>query len=270
MKKIGFILLFISAIVTAQDQTYTHNLSGIKKVSVAADATIKIVASDTKELKLSFIKHRKHHLQNHSNCDSCERRNKRQYDKRKGLTAIYPGGIDDTNGLGFSIKKEGNTLIINDLKSYIQSKGVQLEIPKSMNLTVDAKNLGTISIEGFTAEVEAQTNTGSIEMLNVTGPITANTNTGYINILFSKVSQNSPISITSANGEIDVSIPENTKADLNINTNATVYTNFDVNINNKDDMRNVSGTRKIVTKLNNGGVPIKLKSAMGNIYLRKK
>lgn len=57
---------------------------------------------------------------------------------------------------------------------------------------------------------------------------------------------------------------------LELKTNGTVYTNFDIEIPTKKGMKNVSGAKKITSAINNGGVKIKLKSSMGNIYLRKK
>ena len=125
-------------------------------------------------------------------------------------------------------------------------------------------------MEGFTGEVEVATNVGKIEMSNVTGPITANTSVGKIDIDFNKVSQTSPITISSSVSEIDVAIPANTKANLELRTQGTVYTNFDFKIPSKKGMPNVSGRKSIVSKLNNGGVKIYIKSSMGNIYLRKK
>ena len=139
-----------------------------------------------------------------------------------------------------------------------------------MNISIDAGNLGSVKIEGFTGEVEVATNVGKIEMKNVTGPITANTSVGKIDIDFSKVNQSSPITISSSVSEIDVAIPSDTKADLELKTQGTVYTNFDFKMPTKKGLPNVSGRKSIVSKINNGGVKIYIKSSMGNIYLRKK
>ena len=191
-------------------------------------------------------------------------------DKRKGLTAIYPGGKDDTNGFGFSIYKEGTTLYINDLKSHFQRHGLYVKLPKNLNISVDGGNLGSIEMEGFTGEVEASSNVGRISMKNVTGPLTIDANVGKVDIDFNKVNQTSPITISSSVSEIDVAIPASTKADLSIKTQGTVYTNFDFKIPRKKGLKNVSGRKSITSKLNNGGVKIYIKSSMGNIYLRKK
>jgi len=281
MKKIFLLLLLISGIVTAQNKEYKHSLSGIKKVRLETNTRTKITVGTTNSLIL------KNYKQSHNDCDNCDheddhdqeivglvngnhKKDKKKEDKRKGLTAIYPGGKDNTNGFGFSIEKEGDLLIVRDLKSHFQRHGIQLELPKNINISVDTGTLGNIEIEGFTSEVEANTNVGRITMKDVTGPITAHSSTGAINIAFSKVNQSSPITVSSSVSEIDVAIPATTKANLEIKTNGTVYTNFNIKIPTKKGMKNISGAKKIQSTINNGGVKIRLKSSMGNIYLRKK
>ncbi|CAL2102658.1 conserved exported protein of unknown function [Tenacibaculum sp. 190130A14a] len=281
MKKILLILLFISGASIAQNKEYTQALSGVKKVRIETNTKTKIVVGASNSLTISHLK------SSHDNCGNCDhdedheaqeshenhsnKRHKEREDKRKGLTAIYPGGKDNTNGFGFSITKDGSTLIIRDLKSHFQRHGIQIELPKNVGISVDTGNLGSIEVIGFTAEVEVNTNVGRIHMTDVTGPITAHSNVGPINIEFSKVSQTSPITVSSSTSEIDVAIPSNTKASLELKTNGTVYTNFDIDVPTpKPGLRNVSGIKKIVSPINNGGVKIKLKSSLGNIYLRKK
>ncbi|WP_272150640.1 hypothetical protein [Tenacibaculum aiptasiae] len=278
MKKIILILLLVSGIITAQNKEYKHSLSGIKKVRIETNTTTKITVGTSNSLVLKNYKH------SHNDCDNCDHDDDHDYDnrfphnnhdktkkdKRKGLTAIYPGGKDNTNGYGFSLEKEGDILYVKDLKSHFQRSGIQLELPKNINISIDTGNLGSLEIEGFTSEVEANTNVGRITMMDVTGPITAHSSVGPINIEFSKVSQLSPITVSSSVSEIDVAIPSNTKANLELKTNGTVYTNFDIEIPTKKGMKNVSGAKSIVSTINNGGVKIKLKSSMGNIYLRKK
>ncbi|WP_435261454.1 hypothetical protein [Tenacibaculum sp. nBUS_03] len=273
MKKLVILLAFIGSSVFSQSKEHKHSLQGIKKVRILSNTKIKVVATNTNSL---LVKNYEKHSENrheriiyprHSNNQNNQ---KKKEEKRKGLTAIYPGGKDNTNGFGFSITKEGNTLIVKDLKSRFQRNGIQFELPKNINVFVDSGNLGSIDIEGFSSEIEADSNCGEINMKNVTGPITAHSSVGAITIDFSKVNQSSPISISSSVGEIDIAIPASTKADLEIKTNKTVYTNFDVNIPTKEGLKNVSGSKRIISTINNGGVQIKLISSMGDIYLRKK
>jgi hypothetical protein len=266
MKKLIVIALFLSGAVFAQQKEYKHSLQGVTKVYIESNTSVNVIASSTSQLviKQSSKKNKEHHWGNHEEDQS-------KKDKKKGLRPIYPGGEDNTNGFGFSISKDGTTLIVRDLKSQFQRHGgLEINLPKTMNISVDAGNLGGIKLSGFTAEVEAETNVGAIKMNNVTGPITVHTSVGAINIDFDTVSQSSPITISSSVSEIDVSIPGNTKADLELRTQGAVYTNFDFPAPPKKGLKRVSPTKSIKASINGGGVKIKIKSSMGTIYLRKK
>lgn len=264
MKKVYILLLFVSTVISAQNNEFKYSLNGITKVVLVSNTKMKLEAGSTNELIITDTKRKNsnHHYPN--------RKSKEKKDKRKGLKAVYPGGNDDTDGYGFSISKEGTILYVTDLKSYMQRRGLSFKLPKNINISVDADNMGSIYMEGFTGEVEASSNIGKIEMKNVTGPITVDGNVGKVDIDFDTVSQKSPITISSSVSEIDVAIPANTKANLELRTQGTVYTNFDFETPKKKGMPNVSGRKSIVSKLNNGGVKIYIKSSMGNIYLRKK
>jgi len=269
MKKIYLLILFVSTIVTAQKKEFKYALTGVKKIVLESSTQIILKAANISALTLS--ENNDHHSEHFFQKDQDHHEHDEgRKDKRKGLTAIYPGGRDNTSGFGFSIIKEGTVLYVIDLKPNFKRHGIKLILPKSINLVINAGRLGSIEMEGFTGEVEASTNIGKIEMKNVTGPITANTSVGKIDIDFDKVSQTSPITISSSVSEIDVTLPTNTKANLEIRTQGTVYTNFDLEMPKKKGLQNVSGRKNIVSKLNNGGVKIFIKSSMGNIYLRKK
>lgn len=261
MKKLFILLLFCSSVTFAQKNTYKKSLSGIKKVRIECDTDVTVVAGTTSELILEEKGNKERHSW---------RGDDKKNDRKKGLRAIYAGGEDNTNGFGFSVSVENGVLILKDLKSHFQRDDIKVTLPKNMDIDINIVNLGSVKMEGFTSEVEVKTNVGEVDLINVTGPITAHTSTGTVTVVFSSVNQSAPITITSATGEIDVALPTNTKADLSIGTNGTVYTNFDFKAPDKKGLPNRSGLKNIDKELNGGGVKIKLKSAMGDIYLRKK
>ena len=266
MRKIILLFIFCSSVAFAQKNTYKKSLQGIKKVRIESGADITVVAGNTSQLILTEMGNKDNHDRFPGHFDD----NKKKKDRKKGLRAIYPGGEDNTDGFGFSVTTENGVLIVKDLKSHFQREDIKVTLPKTMNIDIDSGNLGGIVIDGFTSEVEADANVGEITLKNVTGPITAHTSTGTISVVFTNVSQSSPISISSSVGEIDVALPSNTKANLSVRTNGTVYTNFDFKAPPKKGLPNRSGLKNIEKSLNGGGVKIKLKSSMGNIYLRKK
>ncbi len=250
MKKIAIILIAFLFIGQLSAQDYTQSLQGIKKVKISSESGVKIETHNQNELRIVGDGHE-------------------VPEKAKGLKAVYAGGSDNT-GLGMYVQKEGEILIIKNLKG-MHSRLLEIYLPKTMNITVEKSTLGNLSISGFTSEIEATTNVGHIKLKDVTGPIVAKTATGEINVVFTQVSQSSPISLVSATGAIDVSLPSSTSANLELKTSmGEIYTDFEIKFPVEDNnMKLVGGKRAIKTELNNGGVEISLKSSTGNIYLRK-
>lgn len=266
MKKIILLFIFCSSVAFAQESSYKKSLSGIKKVRIESGADITVVAGSTSQLVLEEMGPENQRR----SFPRVRRDNDKKKDRKDGLRAVYPGGEDNTNGFGFSVTTENGILIVKDLKSHFQREDIKITLPKTMNIDVNSGNLGSIAIEGFSSEVEADSNVGEIDLKEVTGPITAHTSTGTITVIFGTVNQSAPITISSSVGEIDVALPSSTKADLSVRTNGTLYTNFDFKAPPKKGLPNRSGLKNIEKALNGGGVKIKLKSSMGNIYLRKK
>lgn len=275
MKRTGVIInliAFLSVVFMYAQEDYTKSLSGITKVKIEVDTKVKIIVGANNELK--FSKYEFDELDhNHENCDHehhAENYNEKEDDRSKGLRAVYAGGTDNT-GFGMLIEQEGNVLRIKDLKSWMQRKGLQISLPKNMDIHLDCGNMGRATIKGFSSEIEVNTNIGDINLIDVTGPITAHSSTGTIDVDFASVNQSSPISLNSSTGIVDVSLPANTKADLELrSTMGTIYTDFDLQKPEEDGMKVVGATRKIESKLNSGGVKIVLRSSTGNVYLRKK
>ena len=277
IKRTGILVNFIavlSFVFTSAQEDYTKSLNGINKVRIETGTRVKIVIGSANELRFSKYKHDPdeyseddEHYEDEHECEGCEDHQKN--DRSKGLKPVYSGGTDNT-GFGMSIEQEGDVLRIRDLKSWMQRKGLQITLPKDMDIYLDCGNLGSAYLEGFSSEIEVNTNVGGIKLKDVTGPITAHTSTGAVDVIFKNVNQSSPISLSSSTGAVDVSLPTNTKANLELrSTMGTVYTDFDLQISREDGMRVVGNNRKVISKLNGGGVKIVLRSSTGNVYLRK-
>jgi len=269
MKRIELlVILFLMSVgITEAQKDFKQSLSGVNYVKIEMDAKIKLVAGGSSELVISENKDDDNHDHDYD-YDSDEDKQKKN-DKMKGMKPIYAGGVDNT-GFGLSVEKDGDVLEIRDLKSWMQRGSVTITLPKTMNVMLDCGNLGKADVEGFTSEVEVNANVGHINLSNVTGPVTAHTSTGAITVEFSNVNQGSPISISSSTGDVDVTLPTSTKADLEMNSSmGTIYTDFDLETPRSDGMKRIGAIRKIERKLNNGGVKIALRSSTGNVYLRK-
>ncbi len=249
MRKFAILILSLAFVAMAQAQTdYSKSLNGIEWVKIESKSGITIKTYTANELLIKAI----------ARPEISER--------AKGLRLVGEGGNDNTE-VGFYVVQDGNTLIVKNLR---KSEGAEIFLPKTQNIAVKSTWNGDIEVDGFSGEIEADAQlNGSIELVNVNGPVTANTLNGDINVEFGIVKQDSPISIYSTNGAVDVTLPENTPADLSLSsTNGDIYTNFELKREEKNGLKSVSG-RKVNAAINNGGVNISLKSTNGNIYLRK-
>jgi hypothetical protein len=250
------VFLFLCTFVAQAQETYKHSLSGIKKVKIYTDTSIDLKVGSSNQLVIDGANN--------------SRQNNTRKEKSKGLKALYSKGNDNT-GLGLEVTKDGSTLIIKDLESFMKRSGFKIQLPKGIDVYLNSGNLGHVKVDGITSEIEVKTNVGHINLKNVTGPATVSTNTGNITAIFSKVNQSNPISFSTATGDVDVSIASNTKANLALKTTmGTVFTDFTFKVPSSKGLKQYGNSRKISSKLNNGGVKISLKSTTGNIYLRKK
>ncbi len=250
MKKLIVFLCTCVLAINAQAQSdYTKSLNGIEWVKIKSRSEITIKTHDKNEILIKAL--------NLAPIPS----------KAKGLKLVGIGGEDNTD-IGFNVVQTGNDLIVESVR---KSGGAEIYLPKSQNVSVTNTWDGDIYIEGFTGEVEANAKlNGGLTMSNISGPITAYALNEDIKVVFNTINQNSPIVIRTTNGEIDVTLPENTKADLELNSwNGDAYTNFELKRPDRDGLKSISG-KNVKGAINGGGVSIQLKSTNGNIYLRKK
>ena len=193
MKKLFILLIFCSSVTFAQENIFKKSLSGIKKVRIICDTDVNVVTGNSSELTLSEGRMVRDNSGENYIWKSNSKRGKNA--RAKGLRPIYPGGTDNTNGLGFNVTVENGVLTMKDLKSHFQRNQFRVTLPKDMNVEVKIINLGSVKAKGFTSEVEVRANVGEIDLIDVTGPITAHTATGTITVVFGTVNQSAPITI---------------------------------------------------------------------------
>tara|TARA_R110002073_G_scaffold279026_1_gene443095 strand:- start:373115 stop:373864 length:750 start_codon:yes stop_codon:yes gene_type:complete len=249
MKQILTFFLGFTISLTVNAQEYTHSLEGIEWVKIESRANVTVKTHSNKQLLIKG-------------------RSSKELPKRaKGLKLVGEAGTDNTD-VGFYVIKEGNNLIVRNLK---KSEHAEIYLPSSQNISVITNWQGDIEIAGFLGEIEASAKlNGSVKVVDVSGPLTANTLNGTLDVVFTKVNQGSPITVFSTNGALDISLPENTPANVSLSTiNGEIYTNFELRLPDKNGLRAIA-TKKVSGSINDGGVNIQLKTTNGNIYLRKK
>ena len=198
-------------------------------------------------------------------------------ERAKGLKPIYGSGLEDNTNIGINSSKEGTILTLTGLGKGTQNKHYLFKIPKGVNLKINCKSpfasSKTIEVNNFSSEIEISTLMPSVKLNKVTGPVILDLINGDVDIDFNKINQESPISISAINGTVDINMPSNTPANIELKSmNGQFYTDFDIKVDQKEKkgLSYIGGGNNIKAQINGGGVNFKVKTINNNIYLRKK
>ena len=194
-----------------------------------------------------------------------------------GLKPISVSASDNT-GIGLVVEKQENYFSVLKISKNARDKSYIFKVPNRVNLSINdihAEINTTYIINDFKGEMEVNALNSQIKMADISGPVVANATNGNVEIRFTKLTPDKPNSILSVNGFVDVTLPGETKADLQLHTvNGEAYTDWEIDVDDEAsaalpmvanmNMFNIEGT------INGGGIPISIQSVNGDIYLRKK
>jgi len=201
---------------------------------------------------------------------------KKAPDRAAGLQPIAVSASDNT-GIGLVVEKDENSFSVLKMSKNARNKSYKFLVPNRAKLMINdihAEIQTTYIVNDFKGEVEIMALNSQIKMSNVSGPVVANATNGNVEITFNKITPDKPNSILSVNGYVDVTLPKDAAANLELNTvNGDAYTDWEIKVD-KDasaampmvaemNMFNIEGT------INGGGIPISIQSVNGDIFLRK-
>ncbi len=197
-------------------------------------------------------------------------KNKSKQKSREGMRRI------DDNGVSFSIEEADNRVKI----SSSPNNYVDFDIKVPTNFSVDLKTLNDsrIVVQGVNGEHEVSNTNGFIAMKDISGSVIADALNEGMEISFATIDTSATMMFSSLNGDVDISFPENLKADIYARSdNGNIYTDFDIKKNNK--MKNITKTTKngvyqvkkekgISGSINGGGSDMTFKTLNGDILIR--
>lgn len=102
----------------------------------------------------------------------------------------------------------------------------EIKVPRNTNLILHAQQGGDIEVEGVEGDIDINSMNGEIVLRDIASSAVVNTMNGEISAIFKRAPVK-PVSLTSMNGEIDLRLPSDTKANLRMRThNGSIRTNF--------------------------------------------
>ena len=195
-----------------------------------------------------------------------------------GLKPISVSASDNT-GIGLVVDKSEGHFSVLKISQNARNKSYHFKIPNKAKLIINdmhAEINTTYKIFEMKDEIEINALNSDVQLQFVSGPIVANATNGNVEVVYSKMTPEKPNSILSVNGYVDVYLPKETAADLELHTvNGEAYTDWEIDIDEDAsaslpmggpnmNMFNLSG------QINGGGIPISIQSVNGDIFLRKK
>ncbi|HLH19396.1 MAG TPA: DUF4097 family beta strand repeat-containing protein [Bryobacteraceae bacterium] len=184
--------------------------------------------------------------------------------RRRPLPDTTPDGLHriDVPRANYDVE-EGNVLRIRPQPN---SGPIVVTVPVASTVQLKSAH-GPIRVEGVHGEVDASSTNGAVDLINISGTIVADTTNGPIHATMQRVDPSKPMSFSSTNGEINVALPADVKANVKMRTvNGSVWSDFEIKLAGGTTVTRggtMSGT------INGGGVPASFTTINGRISIRK-
>jgi DUF4097 and DUF4098 domain-containing protein YvlB len=180
---------------------------------------------------------------------------------------------------GLTIEEENNEMRISTQMHHETALSISVPVRTSLKLTL--MNGDDITVDRVEGDLEVNNMNGDIILTNVAGTGIIHSANGEVKAQFSRVT-GKPMSFTTLNGDVDVSLPADIKATVRLDSgHGDIYTDFPIEMlptamqSTVEDNRSKGGKYRIkmekamVGKINGGGVEYTLKTLNGDIHLRR-
>ena len=182
---------------------------------------------------------------------------------------------------GFQIEEERNVVSIS-VEPWTEMKEISIKVPNSFSLDLQAINDGDIFVENVFGELEINNINGGVTLKNIIGPVVAHALNHDVIAEFKEIPEDEDMSLTSLNGDIEISVPEDSEFSLNLKTdNGDILSDFEIDMSyssgptasetkSKKGKYKITGDNKILGKVNGGGGEITMHTMNGDVVILKK
>lgn len=192
---------------------------------------------------------------------------------KAGLKKISGGALD------LEVTENDNLVKVGS-NSFSEKVKLEIEVPLEFDLNVSTFNDGVMFVSNVSGELELTNHNDDITAENISGSVLATSFNGAIKISFNKVKENTPMSFSTFNGDIDITFPPSLKATFKLKTEqGEIFSGFDMKTVQEAPVQKKEtsgGTYKVVIdgsikgEVNGGGPEFSMKNHNGDIIIRKK
>lgn len=200
---------------------------------------------------------------------------------RRDKTPAPPPGMKriDVGRLALEIEEKDNDVTLRD--SGMSSGMVIITVPAKTSVIAKTTN-GKFTATGLDGNLEVDSSNGSVTLTKISGAAVIHNHNGSIHAELDRVSADQPMSFTTMNGQIDVTLPAPTKAKFKIKAeHGSIYSDFDMKLEaaakpevqdtrSKDGRYRVKLDHSVTATINGGGPEYLFQSMNGSILIHKK
>jgi len=182
---------------------------------------------------------------------------------------------------GLAVEEDNNDVRIST-DSYARAIDLTISVPVHTSLKLSAVNDGDIVVTGVDGEMDVNDTNGSVTLNRISGNCVAHALNGRVLVTFLRVNPDKPMAFSSLNGDIDVTLPPEIKANVTIRSDrGDVFSDFDVQLQTAAPQQTVEDSRghggkyrvkidkSVHGSINGGGPEYQFTNFQGSIYIRK-
>lgn len=197
-------------------------------------------------------------------------------DRPKGLKLI------PNTSSGLSVEEDDNVVTVNTgMWGGSRTIDLTVTVPTNCSMNLSTVNDGNIEVDNAAGDLEISNTNGRVTLDGISGSVVAHSLNEDLVASFVKVNPQKPMSFSSMNGKIDVTLPADTKATLFMKSDqGEVYSDFDMkvettSVKQEANTRDRKGKFRVTLDkgmrgtINGGGPEYQFTNFNGDIYIRK-
>lgn len=202
---------------------------------------------------------------------------KDEKDKAAKVAGMKKLGVVST---GLEVEESNNVVSIST-ESWKYAVDITIQVPRASSLELHLTNDGDIVVENVSGEIEVENVNGSNTLRNISGNAVVNTVNGDVTVTMTRVTPDKPMSFSSMNGDVDVTLPADIKANVKMKSQqGEIYSDFDITLkpvpqkaeevskSGKGKYR-ISFEKNIYGAINGGGPEYSFNTFNGDVFIRK-
>jgi hypothetical protein len=182
---------------------------------------------------------------------------------------------------GLEVEEQNNVVTINT-QSWKAATDLTIQVPRATSLEIRSSMDGAVVVDGVSGEIDINNINGPVTVTNVAGNALVHTVNGDITVALARVAADKPLSFSTMNGDIDVTLPADVKANLKMKSDqGEIYSDFDIDMTRQpakseatpkteQGKYRITFDKSLYGLINGGGQEMSFNTFAGDIIIRRK